>query len=414
MTRSLIKLVEMIHTGKLTATSLVEEACDNAVAHSELNAFISLHRKTALKAAQTIDRQLTKAGHRWPLAGTPLAVKDNIDVKGMNTTAGTLGINYPAKQSAPMVERLQKAGAIVIGKTNLHELAFGVTSNNAAFGAVRNPRDLACFPGGSSGGTAAAIAADIVPAGLGTDTAGSVRLPAALTGTVGLRPTTSRLSCEGVVPSVPAFDTIGPMAQSVADVIYLFEIITGSKLPQSTALNQLRLGIVHPLSDNLSPGVARAFQAALNKLGNAGVGFLEVDLSHIVDASFEVGFPIAFHQMKTAMTRFLAIQQPQTQFEELVAMIKSKDVKAVYRESVMGISAPSNVTYETALKRIPEIRSDYLRMMQKNALDALIFPTAVIEAQPIDTSSNTLELNGQKIPTLSAQHFGQFHAAIAP
>ncbi|WP_444939530.1 amidase family protein [Microbulbifer sp. JMSA002] len=412
MTTSLRQLSEMVRKRKITATSLIEEACDNAVAHSDLDAFICLDRHGALQKAQRIDNELKESSNNWPLAGIPIVVKDNINVRGFQTTAGTPGMNFQAKTSAPIIESLEKAGAIVIGKTNLHELAFGVTSNNAAYGAVRNPWDKSCFPGGSSGGTAVAIAAGIVSAGLGTDTAGSIRLPAALTGIVGFRPSTGCLSTEGIVPSVPAFDTSGPMAANVEDTAYLFEILTGSALPQAKPLNQLRLGLAHPLFNNLSPGVYQAFKAALHSLSSAGTTLIEIDLSSLVSAVLDVGFPIGFHQMKTAMTQFLASYQPNTQLAELVAMIKSNDVKAVYQESVLGPKAPSNADYQTALKKMPGVRDNYLKIIQQHQLDAIVFPTAPIEAQSISTSSNQLELNGKILPTLDTLIHNNATAAV--
>ncbi|AWF81000.1 hypothetical protein BTJ40_09345 [Microbulbifer sp. A4B17] len=412
MTTSLHDLVEMVLTRKISAVSLIEEACDNAVAHSELNAFIRLDRHGALKKAKTIDKQLASDGHRKPLAGIPIAVKDNINVKGMRTTAGTPGINFLPENSAPVVERLEKCGAIVIGKTNLHELAFGVTSNNAAFGAVRNPWDISCFPGGSSGGTAVAVAAGIVAAGLGTDTAGSIRLPAALTGVVGFRPSTGSLSSKGIVPSVPAFDTVGSMTTNVEDTAYLFEVMTGTSLPKYKPINQLRLGLAHPLFDNLSPGVNRSFTAQLKALCDMGVNLVEFDLSPVVTAALEVGFPIGFHQMETAMTHFLSKYQPQTQLEEVVAMIKSDDVKAVYQESVLGPEAPSASTYQTALRRLPVVRETYSEIIKQHQLDAIVFPTAPIEAQPIETSSNQLELNGKTLPTLDTLIYNNVAAPV--
>ncbi|WP_444894184.1 amidase family protein [Microbulbifer sp. TRSA001] len=412
MTTSLHELVEMVLARKISAVSLIEEACDNAVAHSELNAFICLDRHGALQKAKCIDRELASGSHRRPLAGIPIVVKDNINVKGMHTTAGTLGMNFLPKSSAPVVERLEGCGAIVVGKTNLHELAFGVTSNNAAFGAVRNPWDIAYFPGGSSGGTAVAVAAGIVPAGLGTDTAGSVRLPAALTGIVGFRPSTGSLSSQGVVPSVPAFDTIGPMAVSVEDTIYLFEVMTRGSVPQCKPINQLRLGLAHPLFDNLSPGVNQSFRALISTLIDAGVDLVEVDLSPIVSAALEIGFPVGFHQMRTAMGHFLANYQPQTQLEGLVAMIKSEDVKEVYQESVLGPKAPPDSAYQAALKKLPAVHESYSKIIQQHQLDAIVFPTAPIEAQPLETSSYQLELNRQTLPTLDTLIYNNVSAPV--
>ena len=184
------------------------------------------------------------------------------------------------EQNARVVEALIDAGAIVPGKTNMHELAFGATSNNATFGPVRNPYDRARFPGGSSGGSAAAIAAGIAPGGLGTDTGGSARIPAALTGIVGLRPTSGRYSLEGVTPFSHTRDTVGPFARSVADVVLLDQVITGDMSPvQPANMKSIRFGVAKdPFYTNLDPEVARIMALTLDKLRAAGAELVDVDL----------------------------------------------------------------------------------------------------------------------------------------
>ncbi|MFA0810211.1 amidase family protein [Microbulbifer epialgicus] len=380
---------------------MIEESLDKAATNKALNAFITIDKECALAAAQKVDDLVATKQDTGPLCGIPLVIKDNINVEGMRTTAGTPGIDFIARSSAPVVEQLVEANAIIIGKSNMHELAFGVTSNNTAFGAVRNPKDLACFPGGSSGGTASAIAAGIVPAGLGTDTAGSVRLPAALTGIVGFRPTTQSLDQEGVVPSVPTFDVVGPMSQSVADTAYLYKLMGSNCMPQDKKITGLRLGVARPHSDELSSRVSSAFLQAQNRLVRAGATLVSIDLSNVVNAAFEVGFPIGFYQMKSAMTTFLAKFQPDTSLEDLVDKIASTDVKAVYQESVLGKNAPSEKKYRWALGELTEIQQEYLNIVRRHGVDAVIFPTAPIEAQPLLTSSEFITLNGIKIPTLS-------------
>ena len=178
------------------------------------------------------------------LHGLPILIKANIATANVPTSAGTPALrDYRPASDAPVVARLFSAGAILLGKTNMHELAYGITSNNGAFGAVHNPYNPALIPGGSSGGNGAAIAARMCPAGLGTDTGGSVRIPAALCGIVGLRPTVGRYSGAGIVPLSRTMDTAGPMARSVEDLVLLDSVITGQNAPvQPAALRGLRLG----------------------------------------------------------------------------------------------------------------------------------------------------------------------------
>lgn len=185
-------------------------------------------------------------------------IKDNTNLKGTPTTAGTPGIHFVPTTSAPVAAHLEDANATLIGKTNMHELAFGVTSNNAAFGTVRNAVDPSCFPGGSSGGTATAIAAGIVPGGLGTDTAGSVRVPAALCGIAGFRPTTCSVDQEGVVPSAPTFDVVGPLARDVGDTATLFAVMTKTERLEPVGLDGRPDQDQHVLSIGLAVEAALA------------------------------------------------------------------------------------------------------------------------------------------------------------
>ena len=202
-----------------------------AEALKDLNAFITLNKTGALTAARAIDT-MRKAGTTLPaLAGLPIVVKDNINTRDLPTTGGTPALrNVQPTANAPSLQKLIDAGAIVLGKTNMHELAFGITSTNLASfaGPVKNPYDLTRITGGSSGGTAAAIAARIVPSGLGTDTGASTRLPAALCGIVGLRPSVGNGGAQrrytdtnAVVPISHTRDTVGPMGRTVAEVALL-------------------------------------------------------------------------------------------------------------------------------------------------------------------------------------------------
>ncbi|HLY89030.1 MAG TPA: amidase family protein, partial [Acetobacteraceae bacterium] len=242
---SLTQAAQLIREGKITSTELVDALLLQADAARDLNAFITLDSEAALNAAHAADAAQKQGKPLGPLHGVPLVIKDNIHVAGMPNTAGTEALrNFIPRENARVVEALIAAGAIVLGKTNMHELAFGATSNNATFGTVRNPYDPTRFPGGSSGGTAAAIAAGIAPGGLGTDTGGSVRIPAALTGLVGLRPTSGRYSLEGVTPFSHTRDTVGPLARNVADVVLLDQVISGDRSSvQPADMKSVRLGV---------------------------------------------------------------------------------------------------------------------------------------------------------------------------
>ncbi|MEW2915936.1 amidase family protein [Ruegeria sp. ANG10] len=400
MALSITRTANDVQDGTMTAQSLVDAAFDSAEKYRDVNAFISLNRDSAMAHARRVDELVAHGDSAGRLAGVPLIIKDNIDVAGLRTTAGTPGIDYVATESSTVVSHLMSEGAIIIGKANMHELAFGVTSNNTAFGAVRNPADLTRIPGGSSGGTAAAVAAGIVSGGLGTDTAGSVRVPAALTGVVGFRPTTWLVDQRGIVPSVPTFDVAGPMANTVEDVALLYAVMTDRHMPVARQISGLRLGMPNSYMENLSASVATAEQGGLKRIERAGAALVAVDMSAISAAAFEVGFPVGFHEMKSAMTTFLLHHKPGPSFENVVARIASKDVKDTYLNAVLGNDAPTEDAYRNAIARIDGIRSEYLKLLVEHRLDALVFPTAPLEAPPIVGSDETVLLNGERVPTL--------------
>src|SRR5881628_475301 len=226
----------LIRAKKVTSVELTQAYLARAEANRDLNAFITLDGAAALKAARRADRDLALNLPKGVLHGVPLVVKDNVHVADLPNTAGTPGLrDFVPKEHAPTVKRLIGEGAVILGKTNMHELAFGVSGYNEAFFTAqpigtRNPYDRTRIAGGSSSGTGAAIAARLAPGGLGSDTGGSVRIPAALTGGAGLRPTLGRYSQEGVTPIAHSRDTVGPMAQTVADVALLDSVVMHGKV----------------------------------------------------------------------------------------------------------------------------------------------------------------------------------------
>jgi Asp-tRNA(Asn)/Glu-tRNA(Gln) amidotransferase A subunit family amidase len=243
-----VDAIAAIRQGDITAESYAAALLFRADRLRELNAYITLNREGLMEGARAIDVERRHGGRLGPLAGLPLLVKDNIDSAALPTTAGSkgLGENRP-KQDAPVLKTLLSRAALLMAKMNMHELAIGITSSNAAYGPVRNPYDQKLIAEGSSGGTAAGIAARMAPAGLGTDTGGSVRIPAALCGIVGLRPSvgngTKRYSAAGVVPISDTRDTVGPMGRTVGDVALLDSIVANLSVPKPVALTGLRLGV---------------------------------------------------------------------------------------------------------------------------------------------------------------------------
>ena len=257
----------------------------------QLHAFITPTPELALDDARRVDRART-VGPRLPLNGMPIALKDNIDVAGVRTTVGSrLFEQRVAERDAVVVRRLRAAGAVIVGKTNLHELAFGATSRNETFGYVVNPAAPDRIPGGSSGGSAAAIAADLCLVALGTDTGGSIRLPAAMCGVSGIRPTFGTVSCEGVQPVSRSLDTVGPLARWAHDLSAVLAVLAGLDDMGDTGarLTALRVGLIADLVDASDPAVATAVREVAGVLDDLGARVEHVDLAGTTAAAEACG-----------------------------------------------------------------------------------------------------------------------------
>ncbi|MFB3852721.1 MAG: amidase [Vicinamibacterales bacterium] len=287
------ELAPQIALGQLSAERLTEE-CLNAIRDRDrrLNAFITVCGEQALAEARRADTDVRAGRYRGPLHGIPISVKDLVDVAGLATTAASrVRQGHVAGADALVVARLREAGAIVIGKTNLHEFAYGTTSEDSAFGPARNPLDPDRSPGGSSGGSAASIAAGMSIASVGTDTGGSIRIPAAACGTVGLKPTLGEVPCGGVVPLSRSLDHVGPLARSVADAWMLFEAMAGHAKTtgprDAAAASGERPSLAAPrpyFFDVLDSGVRDVIEAALGRLSSAGFAVEEAAIAHAGDA----------------------------------------------------------------------------------------------------------------------------------
>jgi aspartyl-tRNA(Asn)/glutamyl-tRNA(Gln) amidotransferase subunit A len=267
-----------------------------------VNAYIYVDPEDVQRQAREADEQIAHGRYRGPLHGIPIAVKDNILTAGIPTTAGSkiLKAFVPTK-NAFVVERLRRAGAIILGKTNLSEFAYGATTNNAHFGPTLNPWDTQRSPGGSSGGSAAAVAACMAAASLGTDTGGSIRIPSALCGVVGFKPTFGRVSCQGVVPLAASFDHVGPLARTVLDAAIVLRIIAGyDSLDEGSArksvpdypqmlkkrLGRPRLGLPKQYYfEDLDEEVRTAMDTAIQCFRKLGASVREVSLPHVAESS---------------------------------------------------------------------------------------------------------------------------------
>ena len=375
----------------------------------ELNAFTFLDPRVARRFDEQVGgdwraHELPTDQNRVPLAGGQIVVKDNIEVAGMPCTLGTPALrHYVAARDAAAIVRLRAAGVEIVGKTNLHELAYGIRSNNAAFGPVRNPHDLRCIAGGSSGGTAVAIAAGLVRAGLGTDTGGSSRIPAALCGIVGFRPTVGRYPVSGVALISPTRDVIGPMGRTVHDVAAL-DAILADGLPaalDAVDLRTIRLGTPRQhFRENLDASVDRAFEAAQRRLREAGVTLIEADLPNVAAVDAAVSFPVVLYETRAALEAYLDHTGSTVTLATLCAQIASTDVKEIMAQ-VIGGAIPEPVYREALSVHRPALRTLYRSYFAEHRVDAILFPTTPLPARPIEGSDRVVTLNGVDVPTFA-------------
>jgi aspartyl-tRNA(Asn)/glutamyl-tRNA(Gln) amidotransferase subunit A len=252
------------------------EACLREIEASNpaLNAFITVMAEEARAAADRADREIAAGHYRGPLHGIPISLKDLIDVAGVPTTAASrVREGHTAAADATVVSRLRDAGAVLVGKTNLHEFAFGTTSDESAYGPARNPHDPRRSPGGSSGGSAAAVFTGMCLGSIGTDTGGSIRIPSAACGIVGLKATLGEIPCGGVVPLSRTLDHVGPMARTVLDVALMWEVMAGRGAGPAweARIPPLRLAIPEPyFLERLDADVRLRFSEACDRLREAG------------------------------------------------------------------------------------------------------------------------------------------------
>ena len=271
---------------ELTAVRVTEECLRRIEADNpRLNAFILVMADDALRRAREADQELAAGHDRGPLHGVPISIKDLLDIRGVPTTAASrVREGHVADHDAPALVHLRQAGAVFIGKTNLHEFAFGTTSEDSAFGPVRNPHDPTRSPGGSSGGSAVSVATGMALATIGTDTGGSIRIPAAACGLVGLKPSLGEVSIDGVVPLSRTLDHVGPLATSVADASIVYHALLGDARttpPVPMPIHGLRLAIPRQyFCDLLDDDVRARFEGAIDRLRAAGAHVDEIQIRH--------------------------------------------------------------------------------------------------------------------------------------
>ena len=283
---TILEAAAAIRAKKISSRELVDDTLTRiGRANPNINAFITVTEDSARARADAMDAELARGIDRGPLHGIPIAHKDLVQIKGARTTGGSkILADFVPDRDGVVVTKLDAAGAISVGKTGLHELAFGITSNNPHFGAIHNPWDLERVPGGSSGGSAAALAADLLPMATGTDTGGSIRIPASFCGVVGLKPTYERVSRVGVLPLSFTLDHVGPMARTVRDVAVSFQAMAerlenpNQSVPaRGVSLQGIRIGVpVNFYFDRVDLEVAGAVRSAVQTAAALGARVVEV------------------------------------------------------------------------------------------------------------------------------------------
>jgi aspartyl-tRNA(Asn)/glutamyl-tRNA(Gln) amidotransferase subunit A len=358
-----------------SAVTRVNDALERISAlNATLNAFVAVFEASAMEQARALDAELSHGRSRGPLHGRTVSLKDLIDVKGIPTTAASrVRMGHVADADAVVVTRLRDAGAVIIGKTNLHEFALGTTSDESAFGPVRNPRDPDRSPGGSSGGSAAAVAAGMGWGSIGTDTGGSIRIPASACGIVGLKPSFGEIPTVGVVPLSVSLDHVGPLAQTVTDAYEMYNVLSGrTRRPSSPrAIQTLRLGrMCGYFLEKLDPDVRASFDAALSRLKDAGATIVDADLGQLPDIAatyVNVVLPeaFAFHAK--------ALERAPEQF---------------------GESIRSRLEMGGAISRDDYVRAQGDRVVMRSAVDralsdcdVLALPTLATPPQPIGAAT---------------------------
>jgi aspartyl-tRNA(Asn)/glutamyl-tRNA(Gln) amidotransferase subunit A len=370
-------LARRLRARELSPREAVETYLARIEEAAGLNAFIGVRAEEALAEADALERAPT----RGPLHGVPIAVKDVIDVAGVPTTAGSKILDRLPERDADVVARLRGAGAIVLGKLNTHEFACGATTTSPHFGPARNPWDTERTCGGSSGGSGCATAAGLAAATLGTDTSGSVRIPAAFCGVTGFRPSTGLLAARGVFPFAWSFDTVGPLGRGAADCALLLEAMAGlAPAAPAADLRGLRVGVVAPLFERgVDPRVAAVVTDAVGELERLGARVEQAEL------------PL--------LERMGMIQQAM-QFPEATALHEpwlrtrladyGDDVRA---RLLTGLFLPAT-TYVTGRRARGLAIRDFERAFDR--FDLLVAPAMPTPAPPI--GQETIELDGQEVP----------------
>jgi aspartyl-tRNA(Asn)/glutamyl-tRNA(Gln) amidotransferase subunit A len=398
-TLSLAEARAAVVSGKVTAAALAEQHYDRiAAVDPSIHSYLALTRERALAQAEKIDATAKAGDPLGPLAGVPIAIKDVLAVRGVASTAGSLILkDYHPPYDATAVAKLEAAGAVVLGKLNCDEFAMGSSNENSAYGPVHNPRALDRVPGGSSGGSAASVAAGLCVASLGTDTGGSIRQPAAFCGVVGVLPTYGRISRYGLIAFASSLDRVGPFARSVADAATMLEVLAGPDEMDSTAstrpvasyaadaakpVSGLRIGIPDEyFGEGLDPEIRAAIERAIDDLRAAGCSIHKVSLPHTRYA-VPTYYVIATAEASSNLSRFDGVRfgLRAAESDTLSAMYRNtRDAgfgAEVKRRILLGTYVLSAGYYDAYYRKAQQVRTlltrDFLAAFAQ--VDAIVCP----------------------------------------
>ncbi|HTM03616.1 MAG TPA: Asp-tRNA(Asn)/Glu-tRNA(Gln) amidotransferase subunit GatA [Vicinamibacterales bacterium] len=432
--RSARAIRDDVASGRIAAADVCDAFIERAQAtNPQLHAFNLIDVTRARAQAADIDRRRAAGESPGPLAGVPIALKDNLCVRGQRTTAASKILEtYEPPYTATAVERLEAAGAVILGKTNCDEFAMGSSTENSAFGPTRNPWALDRTPGGSSGGSAVAVAARCAPIALGSDTGGSIRQPAAFCGVVGLKPTYGRVSRYGLLAFASSLDQIGPLSRTVADAALVLNAIAGADAHDSTASSQavpdftaaltgdikgLRVGIPRAfVSDGVDPAVRAAFDQALETLRALGATIVDIDLPHAKYA-IPVYYLVCTAELSSNLARYDGVRYgyrasaPRDQsLKEMYSRTRDEGFGAeVKRRIVLGTYVLSAGYYDAFYLKALQVRTlmrrDYDRAFE--SVDVIAMPCAPTPAFKLgEKVDDPLQMYLDDIFTVSANLVG--------
>ena len=395
--------VEAMRKGDIKAEDYAGALLARAKELESLNAFRVLEPDKVLEAARDADKARASGGSLGLLHGLPIPVKDSVNTKALPTSNGTRALkDFRPTDDATVLKALFAQGAITMGKTNLHELSFGWTSNNGVFGPVRNPYDRARIPGGSSGGSGAAVASRMAPLAIAEDTLGSIRVPASACGLAGLRPTFGRYPDDGIMPlTVNKFDQVGPLARSVADLALFDAAVTGDARPlTATPLRGVRIGTASYFFAGLDPDVESVMKAALERLKAAGAVIVEADIPEAVKVASDIAFTIIGYETEPGISGFLTEQKTGLTFEHMLGQA-SEGLQAVMKAFALPPNRPTKEIYDAMLTQRDRLKEAIRRHFDEQGIVALALPTIMIPPPKIGEEVE-VEVRGQKLPLVVA------------